>query len=55
MPQQLQGRDVVGNAVSVNELWNRRHTTKFNGVSYVTQKGAEAIYSPEGKAQITRI
>ena len=53
VPQQLQGRDVVGNAVSVNELWNRRHTTKFNGVSYVTQKGAEAIYSPEGKIQIT--
>jgi len=55
VPKEIQGRDVSGNAVSVNELWNRRHTTKFNGVSYVTQKGAEAIYSPEGKAQIREL
>lgn len=55
VPKEIQGRDVNGNAVSVNELWNRRHTTKFNGVSYVTQKGAEAIYSPEGKAQIREL
>lgn len=41
-----------GKAVSLNELWNRRHTTKFNGVSYVTQRAAEAVYSPEGKLQI---
>ncbi|MCR8656024.1 LL-diaminopimelate aminotransferase [Paenibacillus endoradicis] len=55
VPKEIQGRDVNGNAVSVNELWNRRHTTKFNGVSYVTQKGAEAIYSTEGKAQIREL
>ncbi len=41
-----------GKSISLNELWNRRHTTKFNGVSYVTQRAAEAVYSPEGKAQI---
>ncbi len=41
-----------GKSVSLNELWNRRHTTKFNGVSYVTQRAAEAVYSKEGKAQI---
>lgn len=52
VPKALKGKDANGNAVSINELWNRRHTTKFNGVSYVTQKGAAAIYSPEGKDQI---
>jgi len=38
--------------VAVNPLWNRRHTTKFNGVSYPVQKGATACYSSEGKKQI---
>ncbi len=52
VPRELKGLDANGNSVIVNDLWNRRHTTKFNGVSYVTQRGAEAIYSPEGKAQI---
>ncbi|MDF2834442.1 MAG: LL-diaminopimelate aminotransferase [Paenibacillus sp.] len=52
VPRELKGLDAAGNSVIVNDLWNRRHTTKFNGVSYVTQRGAEAIYSPEGKAQI---
>jgi LL-diaminopimelate aminotransferase len=37
--------------VNLNALWNRRQTTKFNGVSYVTQKAAEAVYSSEGKIQ----
>ena len=35
-----------------NALWNRRQSTKFNGASYLSQRAAEAIYSPEGKAQI---
>lgn len=52
VPKALRGFDAAGQQVSINELWNRRHTTKFNGVSYVTQKGAAAIYSPEGKEQI---
>jgi len=55
VPKELKGKDANGNTVSVNELWNRRHTTKFNGVSYVTQKGAAAIYSPEGRAQIQEL
>lgn len=38
--------------VSVRDLWIRRHTTKFNGVSYPVQKAASAIYTPEGKSQI---
>jgi len=33
-------------------LWNRRQCTKFNGVSYIVQRGAEAVYSPEGQAQV---
>ncbi|MEB3202444.1 MAG: aminotransferase class I/II-fold pyridoxal phosphate-dependent enzyme, partial [Synechococcus sp.] len=32
--------------------WNRRQCTKFNGVSYIVQRGAEAVYSPEGQAQV---
>ncbi|WP_251665653.1 LL-diaminopimelate aminotransferase [Paenibacillus camelliae] len=51
VPKELRGRASGDNLVSINELWNRRHTTKFNGVSYVTQKGAAAIYTPEGQAQ----
>lgn len=52
VPRELKGFDQAGNEILVNDLWNRRHTTKFNGVSYVTQRGAAAIYSPEGKEQI---
>ncbi|MCD1261637.1 LL-diaminopimelate aminotransferase [Paenibacillus athensensis] len=52
VPRELKARDEDGNEIVVNDLWNRRQTTKFNGVSYITQKGAAAIYSAEGKAQI---
>lgn len=45
-------KDLVSNGTSVNWLWLRRQTTKFNGVSYIVQKGAEAVYSAEGQAQI---
>ena len=38
--------------VSINKLWLRRQTTKFNGVSYIVQKGAAAVFSPEGQRQI---
>jgi LL-diaminopimelate aminotransferase len=38
--------------VSLHALWNRRHTTKFNGVSYPVQKAAQAVYSQEGKIQV---
>ena len=40
-----------GERVAVNALWNRRQTTKFNGVSYPVQRGAAAVYSPEGREQ----
>ncbi|MFO1519908.1 MAG: LL-diaminopimelate aminotransferase [bacterium] len=52
VPEKLRARDSKGDKVAVNPLWNRRHTTKFNGVSYPVQKGAAACYSPEGKKQI---
>ena len=55
VPRELKAKDEDGNVILVNDLWNRRHTTKFNGVSYVTQRGAAAIYTPEGKAQIASI
>lgn len=44
--------DAKGEKVSLHAMWNRRHTTKFNGVSYPVQKAAEAVYSPEGKVQV---
>ncbi len=52
VPEKLKARDSEGNLVTINPLWNRRHTTKFNGVSYPIQRGAEACYSSEGKKQI---
>ena len=55
VPKELMGADSDGNLHSLNAMWNRRHTTKFNGVPYVTQKGALACYSDAGKAQIKEI
>ena len=40
--------------VSVNRLWRRRQATKFNGVSYITQRGAEAVFSKDGRSEILR-
>ena len=40
-----------GTPVELRPMWTRRQTTKFNGASYITQRGAEAIYSAEGQAQ----
>ena len=45
-------KELVRQGQSLNAMWNRRHTTKFNGVPYVVQRGAEAIYSPEGRRQV---
>ena len=52
VPKALYGFTKDGEKVSINKLWNRRQCTKFNGVSYVVQKGAEAVYSKEGQEQI---
>ena len=45
-------RELVRDGVSLNSLWNRRQTTKFNGVPYVVQRGAEAVYTPAGQEQV---
>jgi LL-diaminopimelate aminotransferase len=45
-------KDLVREGMSLNAMWNRRQTTKFNGASYIIQRGAAAIYTEEGAAQI---
>lgn len=45
-------KDLVRDGQSLNAMWNRRQTTKFNGASYVIQRGAAAVYSEEGARQI---
>ncbi len=52
VPKKLKGYTKEGKQISINKLWNRRTSTKFNGVSYIVQRGAEAIYTKEGKKQI---
>jgi LL-diaminopimelate aminotransferase len=52
VPKQLVYPDSLGNKVHLRDLWARRVSTKFNGVSYITQRGAEAAYSEEGNRQI---
>ena len=52
VPKELTAATITGERVPLNHLWNRRQCTKFNGTSYITQRGAEAIYTPEGKEQV---
>lgn len=52
VPKECMAYDSAGNKQAVHPLWNRRHCTKFNGVSYPVQRAAEAVYSEEGKAQV---
>lgn len=52
VPKELNALTLKGETASLNKLWLRRQCTKFNGTSYITQRGAEAIYSPEGKKQV---
>lgn len=52
IPQTVMGYSENGEKVSLNKLWNRRTCTKFNGVSYVVQRAAEATFTEEGKKQI---
>ncbi len=51
IPKSLMAYDAAGNPQSLHALWNRRHTTKFNGVAYPIQQAAAAVYSDAGKAQ----
>jgi LL-diaminopimelate aminotransferase len=52
VPRSLKANNDKGELVEVHSLWNRRQTTKFNGVSYPIQRGAEAVFSPEGAAAV---
>jgi len=55
VPHDLMASTADGEKVSLNQLWNRRQCTKFNGVSYPVQKAAAAVYSDEGWAQVQEI
>lgn len=52
IPKDLTLKNAAGENVSVNAMWNRRQCTKFNGVPYIIQRAAEAVYTPEGQKQI---
>ncbi len=51
IPKALKFDAANGEQMSLNAMWNRRQTTKFNGVSYIVQKGAAAVFSKEGMAE----
>ncbi len=55
VPKTLTVKAADGSSVELHKLWNRRQSTKFNGVSYIVQRGAEAVYSEAGKAQIQQL
>lgn len=52
VPKSLTAMNSEGDSVVLNKLWLRRQTTKFNGVPYIIQKGAAAVFTEEGQAQI---
>lgn len=52
VPKELMATTLDGQKVALNPMWNRRQCTKFNGTSYISQRAAEAIYTPEGKEQV---
>lgn len=55
IPHEVRGQGAGGEMVSLNDMWKRRVATKFNGVSYPVQRGAAAVYTPEGQAQIKQV
>ena len=55
IPKALYGKDSDNNNVDLWSLWNRRQSTKFNGVNYIVQRGAEAVYSPQGKKEVSSL
>jgi LL-diaminopimelate aminotransferase len=55
IPKSCVAYDSTGKSYPLNPLWNRRHTTKFNGVCYMVQRAAEAVYTDEGQKQIREL
>ena len=52
VPKSLKAKGPKGEPVAVNPMWSRRHSTKFNGVAYIVQRAAEAVFSDAGKKQV---
>lgn len=52
IPKEVTAGTLMGERIPLNRLWRRHQETKFNGTSYITQRGAEAVYTPEGKRQV---
>ena len=55
VPKTLLADTATGERLPLHPLWNRRMSTKFNGVSYIVQRGAEALYTPEGREQVSAL
>lgn len=55
VPKDVTAATLDGERIELNHLWDRRQCTKFNGTSYISQRAAEAIYSPEGKKQVREV
>jgi LL-diaminopimelate aminotransferase len=55
IPREIAAYSASGEAHNLNRMWYRRQATKFNGVSYIVQRGAEAVYSAEGRKQVKAI
>jgi len=55
IPKELTGADPAGGRVPLHRLWSRRHCTKFNGASYPVQRGAAALFTPQGKEQVAAL
>ncbi|MBI3786054.1 MAG: LL-diaminopimelate aminotransferase [Deltaproteobacteria bacterium] len=55
VPKELSGTTASGQRQAIHPLWNRRQTTKFNGVSYIVQRGAAAVYSVDGQKQVRQL
>ena len=55
IPKEVTAATMSGERISLNQIWSRRQSTKFNGTSYISQRAAEAIYTPEGKAQVREV
>lgn len=55
VPKSCRAYTSTGDPIEVYNLWNRRHTTKFNSVSYPVQRAAEAVYSTQGKSQVKEL
>ncbi|MDR2086566.1 MAG: LL-diaminopimelate aminotransferase [Dysgonamonadaceae bacterium] len=55
VPKALTAQTAQGKTLRLNALWKRRQSTKFNGTAYIIQRGAEAVFTPEGREQIRKV